>query len=77
MRRFDRATRAIVTIVVGALLAGGSLAPVARAVTPDPSDVVLVFDFSASILKDVDEPEPNSRPPSMRSRLAWMKRRRT
>jgi hypothetical protein len=53
MRRFDRATRAIVTIVVGALLAGGSLAPVARAVTPDPSDVVLVFDFSASILKDV------------------------
>ena len=52
MRRFDRATRAIVTIVVGALLAGGSLAPVARAVTPDPSDVVLVFDFSASILKD-------------------------
>src|SRR4249919_1138301 len=53
MRRFDRATRAIVTIVVGALLAGGSLAPVARAVTPDPSDVVIVFDFSASILKDV------------------------
>ena len=34
------------------ILVAGGLAPNVRAVTPDPSDVVLVLDFSASILQD-------------------------
>jgi Fibronectin type III domain len=45
-------TRAAVAIVFGALLAGGSLAPTLLAAAPDRADVVLVLDFSASILDD-------------------------
>ena len=52
MNRWGPAARIAVTIVVGALLAGGGLAPTVRATTPDRSDVVLVLDFSASILTD-------------------------
>jgi hypothetical protein len=39
-------------VVVGALLIGGALVPTTRAATPDKADVVLVLDFSASILED-------------------------
>ncbi len=53
MRRLDRRTRTVVTIALAALLIGGG-APTARvrAAAPDQSDVVLVLDFSASILRD-------------------------
>jgi Fibronectin type III domain/von Willebrand factor type A domain len=55
MIRLDRASRAIVTVIaiVGMLLApGGAPAASAAEVAPDSSDVVLVLDFSASILND-------------------------
>jgi hypothetical protein len=51
--RLRPAAQLVVAIVIGALLSGGALVPNARAVTtPDQSSVVLVFDFSASILID-------------------------
>ena len=46
-----RAARAIVAVAVAVQLVGG-LAPAALAAGPDKSDVALVLDFSASILKD-------------------------
>ena len=53
MSRRARFARFFVAIVVGALLSSGGLAGTARAVTaPDRSEVVLVLDFSASILRD-------------------------
>ena len=53
MNRFRPVARLFVAIVIGALLSGGALVPNARAVTtPDRSSVVLVLDFSASILVD-------------------------
>jgi hypothetical protein len=53
MSRLGWAARAIATIVVGALLlGGGGLAPVVGQTSPDRSEVVLVLDFSASILRD-------------------------
>jgi hypothetical protein len=54
MSRPGSAARAIVTIAVGMLLLGPSgLAPIVLGqTTPDRSDVVLVLDFSASILRD-------------------------
>ena len=52
MRRLRSTTRAVVAIVFGALLVGGSLAPSVSAAAPDKADVVLVLDFSASILND-------------------------
>jgi hypothetical protein len=53
MSRLGPGARAVVTIVVGALLVGGGLAPNVLAQTrPDRSEVVLVLDFSASILRD-------------------------
>lgn len=53
MNRLGPAARAVVTIVVGVLLLGSGLAPNARALAaPDRSEVVLVLDFSASILRD-------------------------
>ena len=47
-------------MLIGVLLVGGGITPSVRAASPspstatapDPSDVVLVFDFSASILRD-------------------------
>jgi hypothetical protein len=52
MNRLGLAARAMVTFVVGAALIG-SLAPSVRAAAaPDRSEVVLVLDFSASILQD-------------------------
>ncbi|MDQ3128761.1 MAG: fibronectin type III domain-containing protein, partial [Chloroflexota bacterium] len=54
MRRRDRGARSIVTIALAVLLAGVvgvGLVPSVRAAA-DPSDVVLVLDFSASILQD-------------------------
>ena len=51
--RLGPAAQLVVAIVIGAMLSGGALAPDARAVTaPDRSSVVLVLDFSASILQD-------------------------
>lgn len=59
MNHLDRRTRAVVTVAIAALLIGGGPTPSVRAVTaPDPSDVVLVLDFSASIL---DEPADRNR----------------
>ncbi len=53
MSRLSPAARAVISIVVGALLVGGGLAANVRAQTaPDQSEVVLVLDFSASILQD-------------------------
>ena len=53
MSRLDLRARAIATTVVAALVLGGSPPPVVAAESPaDPSDVVLVLDFSASILRD-------------------------
>ncbi len=52
MIRLGPFRRAVVAIVVGALLAGGGIAPALLAVGPDRSEVVLVLDFSASILDD-------------------------
>ena len=53
MSRLGSAAQLVVAIVIGALLSGGALVPNARAVTaPDRSSVVLVLDFSASILQD-------------------------
>ena len=46
-----RAARAIVAVAVAVQLVGG-LAPAVLAAGPDRSDVALVLDFSASILKD-------------------------
>jgi hypothetical protein len=53
MRRLDPLARALGSTVVGALLIGSGLAPGVNAQTaPDQSDIVLVLDFSASILKE-------------------------
>src|SRR5450759_6003642 len=53
MSRLGPRARAVVTIVVGTLFVGGGLAPKVLAQTaPDRSEVVLVLDFSASILED-------------------------
>ena len=53
MRRLGPTARGLVAIVVGTMLAGGGLAPsVLAAPAPDRSEIVLVLDFSASILKD-------------------------
>lgn len=53
MNRFGSSSIAIVMLVVGTLLFAGGLAPNSLAQTPaDRSEVVLVFDFSASILED-------------------------
>jgi hypothetical protein len=51
-RRSPGALVAAVLAAALALLGGGLLPRPVAAVTPDPSDVVLVFDFSASILDD-------------------------
>jgi hypothetical protein len=53
MSRHRSPARAVVTVAVAALLIAGRLAPTALAQNhPDRSDVVLVLDFSASILDD-------------------------
>ena len=53
MHRHGLSMRAVLVMVVGSLLFGGGLAPSARAVeAPDKSEVVMVLDFSASILRD-------------------------
>ena len=52
MSRVGRTGRAAATILAAALLAGGGLVPATLAVGPDKAEVVLVFDFSASILND-------------------------
>ena len=53
-RRVRPAALAAVLLVLGAVLLGGGLAPVSLAVeaAPDESDIVLVLDYSASILED-------------------------
>ncbi|MEO8438045.1 MAG: hypothetical protein ABI562_06260 [Chloroflexota bacterium] len=56
MRLLGRRARAVVMILIGLSVGGGlaptALAPRASAAVPDRSEVVLVFDFSASILND-------------------------
>jgi hypothetical protein len=59
VNRLDPRVRALVTTAMAALLIGGAPAATVRAQTaPDPSDVVIVLDFSASIL---DEPADRNR----------------
>jgi hypothetical protein len=52
MRRLGSRANAAATLVVALLLVAGGLVPTVHAQTPDESDVVLVLDFSASILND-------------------------
>ena len=52
MNRLGARAHAVAAIVFTAIVLAGGLAPRAAAQTPDKSDVVLVFDFSASILND-------------------------
>ena len=52
MRRLPTGASAFAALLAAVVLVGGGLVPHARAVTADPSDVVLVLDFSASILDD-------------------------
>src|SRR5258708_987106 len=53
MSRTGRAAGTVAAIVLATLVASAGVAPMARAqTTPDRSEVVLVFDFSASILQD-------------------------
>jgi hypothetical protein len=54
MSRLGPGARTVVTILLGLLLVSGGPAPEVRAAqaTPDRSNVILVLDFSASILQD-------------------------
>ncbi|HEV7811282.1 MAG TPA: fibronectin type III domain-containing protein [Candidatus Limnocylindrales bacterium] len=52
MRRLGSHAHAIAGLVVAVVLAAAGLAPSVAAQGPDRSNVVLVFDFSASILQD-------------------------
>jgi fibronectin type III domain protein len=52
MRRLGRGAKAAATIFAGVVLLASGLVPSVAAQTPDRSDVVLVLDFSASILED-------------------------
>jgi hypothetical protein len=52
MNWVDRTGRALATMALAALLAIGGFAPALLAAGPDKADVVLVLDFSASILDD-------------------------
>jgi hypothetical protein len=52
MSRRGPGARAVITIVIWALLVGGLVPNVLAQTTPDKSDVVIVLDFSASILQD-------------------------
>jgi hypothetical protein len=53
LRRRGSGASAAATLVAALLLVGGGLVPNVHAQGPDRSDVVLVLDFSASILEDV------------------------
>src|SRR3954452_8112265 len=52
MNRPGRAARLFLAFAVALLLSGGVLSAATHAAAPDRSEVVLVLDFSASILKD-------------------------
>ena len=52
MRRLGRGASTLAAFLVGFLLVGSSFAPAALAAGPDKAEVVLVLDFSASILDD-------------------------
>ena len=52
MRHSRPVTAAIALFIVGVFFAGGGTASVGAQTAPDRSDVVLVLDFSASILRD-------------------------
>jgi hypothetical protein len=52
MGRLGRITRATATIVLATVAVAGGLVPAANAAQPDPSDVVIVLDYSASIMID-------------------------
>jgi hypothetical protein len=53
MSRLRSAAFFAVAFVLGTILVAGRLAPTSLAQTPDRSEIVLVLDFSASILEDV------------------------
>src|SRR4051794_19857446 len=52
MTRLGQKASVIAALFAAIVVVAGGLAPRAVAQTPDRSDVVLVFDFSASILQD-------------------------
>src|SRR3954453_20239345 len=53
MIRRDLSMAAVLVMIVATLLLGGGLVPsTARAAGPDKSEVVMVLDYSASILRD-------------------------
>ena len=52
MSRLGPRVLAVATIVIAAMIGGGASTSTVRAQTPDRSDVVLVLDFSASILEE-------------------------
>jgi hypothetical protein len=52
LRHLGPGGSALAALVMAVVLVGGGLVPGARAAGPDRSDVVLVLDFSASILND-------------------------
>jgi hypothetical protein len=54
MGRLGRISRATATLVLATIAVAGGLVPAVAAAQPDPSDVVLEFDFSASILIDAN-----------------------
>ena len=52
-KRLGSRAHAFAALAIGIVVVVGGLAPAAtKAAEPDPSDVVLVLDFSASILQD-------------------------
>jgi hypothetical protein len=53
LRRLGSGAPAVATLIAAVVLVGGGLVPNVRAQGPDQSDVVIVLDFSASILNDV------------------------
>ncbi|HEX5825390.1 MAG TPA: fibronectin type III domain-containing protein [Candidatus Limnocylindrales bacterium] len=52
MRRLGPGTHGVVALAIAVVLVGGGLARNVAAIGPDRSDVVLVLDFSGSILED-------------------------
>jgi hypothetical protein len=52
VNRLGPAARIVTALAIGVLLTGVGLVPTTRAAAADKSEVVLVLDFSASILKD-------------------------
>src|SRR5437899_8025153 len=52
MHRLGRVAKIVIALLVASLLSSNGLVATTRAAAPDRSDIVLVLDFSASILQD-------------------------